>query len=132
MTDFTETTFTNGLKLIHLYIPPVDSVYYDEQYVQLLCSVFWNADNRESPLVAMGDTNTRLGDLSTIQENYNYDLNPDVNVNENGKHVREMLFNTTTAMPVNHMITENEKFDGGFTFARNEKKSQIDWCFCNK
>ena len=33
MTDFIEMTFTNGLKLNNVYIPQVDSVYYNEQYI---------------------------------------------------------------------------------------------------
>ena len=132
MTDFMETTFANGLKMVNLYIPPVDSVYYDEQYVQLLCSEFWDSDNDESPMIAMGDTNTRLGDLTEINKNYNYNQNPDKMMNENGKYLRRILCNATTAIPVNHMVKEGKVFDGGFTFERNEKKSQIDWCFGNK
>ena len=54
MTDFIEINFTNGLKLSNLYVPPIDSVYYDEQYIQLMCSLFWEADERLSPMIAMG------------------------------------------------------------------------------
>ena len=131
MTDFIETTFTNNFKLINLYIPPVDSVYYDEQYIQLLCSEFMDSDEHKIPMMAMGDTNTRLGDLNSIEQQHQYSINPDQVINENGKHLREMLFNTTSALPVNHLINETSKFDGGFTFSRNNKRSQIDWCFSN-
>ena len=132
MTDFIETTFTNNFKLINLYIPPVDSVYYDEQYIQLLCSEFLDADECKLPLMAMGDTNTRLGDLNSIHPQHRYTANPDTVINENGKHLREMLFNTTSAVPVNHMMNKISTFDGGFTFCRNNNmKSQIDWCFSN-
>ena len=106
MTDFIEITFTNGLKLNNLYIPPVDSVYYNEQYLQLMCSLFWEADQRKSPMVAMGDTNTRLGDLRKICSSNNYSTNPDTIVNENGKHLCEILLNSTSATPINHMITD--------------------------
>ena len=131
MTDFIETTFTNNFKLVSLYIPPVDSVYYDEQYIQLLCSEFMDSDEKKLPMMAMGDTNTRLGDLNSIQQQHRYTDNPDQVINENGKHFREMLFNTTSALPVNHLINETSKFDGGFTFCRNNKRSQIDWCLSN-
>lgn len=43
MTDFIEIKFVNGLTMINLYVPPADSVYYDEQYVQLLASEFCEA-----------------------------------------------------------------------------------------
>ena len=132
MTDFLETTFTNNAKLITLYIPPVDSVYYDEQYIQLLCSEFIDNDSCKSPLIAMGDTNTRLGDLNSCGLLHRYVENPDKVVNENGRHFRDMLFNTTSAVPINHMIRDTSTYDGGFTFCRNNNaKSQIDWCFCN-
>ena len=132
MTDFLETTFTNNAKLVNLYIPPVDSVYYDEQYIQLLCSVFMEADCCKSPLMAMGDTNTRLGDLNACGLKQKYNDNPDKVINENGRHLKDMLFNTTSAVPINLMKKNTLTYDGGFTFCRNKNlKSQIDWCFSN-
>ena len=127
-----EIEFENGLTMVNLYIPPVDSVYYDEQYVQLMCSEFYEADVNKTPILSMGDTNTRLGDLSDIQEGHCYSNNPDTKTNENGRHLREVLFATSSATPVNHLINDQQKFDGGFIFHRNDKKSQIDWCFSNK
>ena len=41
------------------------------------------------------------------------------------------VVNSTTVIPINHLIIDKRKFDGGFTFARNDRKSQIDWCFTN-
>ena len=64
MTDFMEIKFVNGLTMINLYVPPADSAYYDEQYVQLLASEFCEADENEYPMLSMGDTNTRLGELN--------------------------------------------------------------------
>ena len=132
MTDFIRITFTNGLTLNFLYVPPVDSVYYNENYIQLLCSLFWEADDSKFPMIAMGDTNTRLGDLTKICEGYHYTMNPDDTVNENGKYLSEILFNSTSATPINHMKTDLCQYDGDYTFNRNGKKSQIDWCFGNK
>ena len=83
-------------------------------------------------MLSMGDTNTRLGELNDINEVYNYKNNPGTKVNENGKHIRKLLFNAATAMLVNLLKYENKTFDGGYTFRRNDKMSQIDWCFSNK
>ena len=70
MTDFIQVTLTNNNVLEFLYIPPVDSVYYDEQYIELLCSVFVEA--KDTPLIAMGDLNARMGDLNIVKSEYIY------------------------------------------------------------
>ena len=103
MTDFVEIVFSNGVHLINIYIPPLDSPYYNEQYVELMCSWFLEADQNSMPLIAMGDLNARLGDLSTINEKFTYNSNEDKSMNENGKHIKEMLFNTSSALPLNHL-----------------------------
>ena len=131
MTDFIEIVFTNGSKLINLYIPPTDSVYYDEQYIELLCSLFIEADEEHTPIASMGDLNSRLGDLNDLDGNYTYANNVDSRVNENGRHLKQVLFSSSSALPLNNLNTTEQKFGGGFTFKRNEKKSQIDWCFVN-
>ena len=131
MTDFIQVTLTNNNVLEFLYIPPVDSVYYDEQYIELLCSVFVEA--KDTPLIAMGDLNARMGDLNIVKSEYIYDKNVDKTVNDNGKHLSQLLFNTSSALPVNHLKYGEMTFDGGFTFERNEnQKSEIDWCIANK
>ena len=72
MTDFVEIVFTNDLRLINLYIPPVDSAYYDEQYIELLCSMFVEADIEKRSLISMGDLNVRLGNLNSISNDYTF------------------------------------------------------------
>ena len=131
MTDFIEIVFTNNSKLVYTYIPPIDSVYYDEQYIELLCSIFMEGDNDNIPVISMGDINSRLGSLSDIND-LTYSNNPDNRLNENGRHLKQVMFSSTSAIPVNHLQTVDHKFDGGFTFSRNEKRSQIDWCFVNR
>ena len=127
MTDFVEIIFTNDLHLINLYIPPLDSPYYDEQYVELLCSWYVEAEETNSPVLAMGDLNARLGDLNLIDDTHTYDTNEDKAMNENGRHIKELLFTTSTALPLNHLEKEDTFYDGGFTFQRNkDRKSQID------
>ena len=105
MTDFIQITFTSNSKLVNLYIPPIGSAYYDEQYIELLCSILIEADRTSTPIVLMGDLNTRMGELNDINENYVYNPNPDTTINENGKHIKEILFNTTSALPLNNLNT---------------------------
>ena len=131
MTDFIQVIFNNDFQLVNVYIPPVGSVYYDEQYVELLCGVFIEAE--ETKVIAMGDLNSRFGNLNSVVEGYSYKNNTDTTINENGKHLANMLFNTSSALPLNHLVHGSSVFDGDFTFQRNEQqKSQIDWCIVNK
>ena len=96
--------------------------------MQLLCSKFIEADATNVPLIAMGDLNARMGGLNLISDVYSYEKNVDIIMNENGKHVKDILFNATSALPLNHLKSSEHTFDGDFTFKRNEKQSQIDWC----
>ena len=132
MTDVVEVVFTNKACLINLYIPPLDSPYYNEQYVEILCSWFHEAEKGDTALLALGDFNARFGELNTINELFSYNDNEDNTMNQNGKHIKELLFNTSSAIPLNHLKVGNYAFDGGYTFSRNERKSQIDWCIVNK
>ena len=132
MTDVVEVVFTNKTCLLNLYIPPLDSPYYNEQYVEILCSWFHEAEQSNKALIAMGDLNARFGELNTINDLFTYTDNEDGTMNQNGKHIKELLFNTSSAVPLNHLKVDNIVFDGGYTFARNERKSQIDWCIVNK
>ena len=66
MTDVVEVVFTNKACLINLYIPPLDSPYYNEQYVEILCSWFHEAEKSHTALLALGDLNARFGELNTI------------------------------------------------------------------
>ena len=102
MTYFIRITFNNNTKIYNLYIPPSDSVYYDEQYVELLCSSFIEGES-DVPKIAIGDLNARIGNLNSISEQYQYDANVDSGTNENGRHLSQILFNTTTAIPLNHL-----------------------------
>ncbi len=132
MTDVVEVVFTNNTHLINFYIPPLDSPYYNEQYVEILCSWFHEAEETNTPVIAMGDLNARFGDLNTISDMFSYGINEDEMMNQNGKHIKELLFNTSSAIPLNHLKIGDNVFDGGYTFYRNEKRSQIDWCIANK
>ena len=132
MTDVIEIVLANNTRLINLYIPPLDSPYYNEQYVEILCSWFHEAEQNNTAIIAMGDLNARFGELNMSNRNYEYNRNEDNTMNQNGKHIKELLFNTSSALPLNHLKVDGRIFDGGYTFNRNGKMSQIDWCMVNK
>ena len=54
-TDFVVIALNNGIELINLYIPPINSVYYDDHSIGILGSKFIDAEEKETPLIAMGD-----------------------------------------------------------------------------
>ena len=72
-----------------------------------MCSLFWEANDDKITMIAMGDTNTCVGDLRKICNGYHYNKNPDPTVNENGRYLCEMLLNSTSATPIIHMINVN-------------------------
>ena len=81
-----------------MYTSFTGSVYYNKQYMELLCSVFIKVD--ETKVIAMGDLNARFGNLNIVVKGYSYKNNTDRTINENGKHLANMLFNTSSAMPL--------------------------------
>ena len=119
------------MELINLYIPPINSTYYDEQSIGILGSMYISAEENETPLIAIGDLNAHFGELQNITTKYSYSSNPDKSTNENGNFIKDIIFEQTTALPLNHLETTDKKFEGGFTFTRGEHQSQIDWTIVN-
>ena len=74
-----------------------------------------------------------MGDLNDVKSEYTYKKNVDETINENGRHLAQLLFSTSSALPINHLQRGEQSYDGGYTFMRNEnQKSQIDWCLGNR
>ena len=68
-----------------MYIPPRNSVYYDEVYFKKCELLMDHYENRH--LIITGDLNSRIGTVA----NSNYMTNPDPTINPNGKKLREIL-----------------------------------------
>ena len=94
--------------------------------------MFVEADNDKTPVIVMGDINSRFGQLSEVIKTEKYEINPDNGKNENAKDVIENVIKTSSCIPLNHLIKGQLCFRGGITFIRGNNKSQLDWALCNK
>ena len=119
---------TNGNNICGIYIPPNDSNYFSDhfEYISNLAQI---TQTNEENLMIIGDENCRLGSLGNLN-NHSYTNNPDVLVNSHGKKVINICHDYKL-YPVNHLVNNNKVFDGGFTFSREDRKSQIDWAIAN-
>ena len=115
-----------------VYIAPLDSPYFNQSSFAKLQEQALN--NPNSKLLIMGDFNARIGSLSFLQTRYTYlrySKNPDLNVNNHGKVITEML-KTLGIVPVNHLMLGSMIANGGLTFRQGSQwKSQLDWALCS-
>ena len=111
-----------------IYIPPSDSNYFSDHF-QYLESLIQSSQISDKNLLIIGDLNCRLGALGTLNK-YEYTWNPDTTINSHGHKMNEIC-KEHNLQPINHLITCNKVFDGGFTFYRGEQKTQIDWGIAN-
>lgn len=130
-TDFLKITFSDRSSMLCVYIPPIDSIYYNEQIIAEIGSEVYEHENNKVPLYLIGDLNMRFGDLNLLPNRYRYTVNPDQIKNTNGNMFIDLILNTFDFAPVNHMIRYGNPFGGNYTFERGNRKSQIDWLLVN-
>ena len=120
---------SNGYKILGIYIPPSTSEYYYDHmdFLETFCNC---ANEENSPMVVCGDLNSRIGDLSNLNE-YLYSQNPDTVINPHGRQLINIV-KVGAVIPLNHLNSNGIQFEGGFTFKQKEAKSQNDWILCNK
>lgn len=120
------------ITFIGVYIPPIDSVYFNEDCFADVISFLIDNINRGHTLFVGGDFNSRPGDLNNInpRNGMRYEKNVDVSTNSHGTIFGD-LCRTTNLLPINHLRYNDQIFPGQFTFYRGNKKSQIDYVLTN-
>ena len=118
-----------GFDFCAIYNTPTDSPYFDPCVLSLVQS---NIKTSSDKHVVIGDTNSRLGDLSCLNERahgISYSPNIDPTVNKNGK-TQQNLCKSCDIKPVNHLRFHNQSFPGKLTFKQGNDNwiSQLDWC----
>ena len=131
-TDWIQIDLANGDQLHSIYIPPSDSPYFDQLTIPTLGTLFVECDRKKTPLIVMGDINSRFGQLSDIIHTEKYEVNPDKGKNANANEIIENVIKTSSCLPINHLVKGQCCFGGGMTFVRGTSKSQLDWALCNK
>ena len=113
--------------IIALYIPPSNSVYYEESYFMNLDMVYNKFQNYQ--MIVTGDLNCRVG-TPHYNTNLNYDENPDSTKNPNGEKLLRWLEGKNLVI-INGLIWKNTSHDSKHTFYRGKKCSQNDLVIAN-
>ena len=112
------------------YIPPANSTYYDDVYIDNLNLIHDKYHSRE--LIITGDLNARIGDIRCINPAVSYRPNPDTAVNSHGKKLLKWLSHHQDMIVVNGSVFNNKICDTNFTFYRGNMKSQNDITLTNR
>ena len=118
------------LLLCVIYIPPHDSPFFTNTSFAFIQEQVYN--NPNIGLLIMGDLNAHLGSLEYFHgiHGYRYSFNPDRNINNHGRAIREISDNLNL-IPLNHLRWGPMEAGGGLTYRQGKEwKSQIDWVFC--
>ena len=102
--------------LVAMYIPPSNSVYFNEKYFQNLDTIYSIFNSCQ--LLIMGDLNCRVG------------IPPDNTVNTNGSRLQKWLHGKDVNI-LNGFKANNKTFDSKFTFFRGAACSQNDLILSN-
>ena len=126
-------SFAPTIAFMGVYIYPYDSLNYDIMDFAILSAEieFWQ-NSGCIPFVG-GDMNSRLGDLNCIAATsltWCYDDNVDQTINQHGKSLTNIC-EVQRLLPINHMIYYGKHFDGGYTYFKAGKMSQIDFILTN-
>ena len=127
--DIIILSLTGNIKICGMYIPPRDSLYFDNQF-KLFDLIVDTSNQLNERLIILGDLNARIG----IQENLcglTYDKNPDPMINSHGNKLISII-QDKDIIPINNLRTDQKWFDSNFTFTCGEIKSQLDWCLISK
>ena len=81
--------------------------------------MFVEAGNDKTAVILMGDINARFGRLTEIIKSEKYEDSPDNGKNENAKDIINNVFETSSCIPLNHLIKEQLCCRGGITFLRS-------------
>ena len=119
-----------GHRIFGSYIPPIDSLYYSDEYYNAV-PCFLSPTHNDCVFIGGGDMNSRVGKmLASVDIGASYRDNIDTVVNENGKILKRICKNTSS-MVLNNLNFNSKIFDGDFTFEKGDKRSQNDFCLTN-
>ena len=124
--------FRGGHVVFGSYIPPSDSIYYEDACFTNIPNVFANSKN-SVVIIGGGDLNSRVGDITQKVPilSAKYRANVDTVTNAHGKLLRKIC-NSYNCFVVNNLTIGDKHLDGDFTFHRGaDRRSQNDICVAN-
>jgi hypothetical protein len=114
------------LIFVAAYIPPHNSVYFNDIYFENLKIISERFLLPSKQLVLMGDLNSRIGSLNTNNRNYSHAQNPDNIVNMNGRKLLKWLKEYEKLVVLNGLQWKGKQFDTKHTYFRGNLTSQND------
>lgn len=124
-------TFHGGHTIFGSYIPPSDSIYYNETCFASIPNIFQN-DDGSRVILGGGDLNSRVGNIVQTLPllGASYRPNVDKMANTHGKLFKKIC-RSYNCYVLNNLTIGNKEFDGDFTFSKGGRKSQNDICVSN-
>ena len=124
--------FKNNYRIVGSYIPPIDSIYYNESiYADI--PYFINHIDSDAVIIGGGDLNSRIGNCKRTPFNVSncfYRPNPDTTVNSHGLFLKR-LCSAYKYFILNNLTVGDRNFDGDFTVEKANRRSQNDICITN-
>ena len=121
-------TLKGGHRIFGSYIPPSESIYFSEEYLWDLPFFFTPKDSNKI-ILGGGDLNSRMGDLRN-KNSCVYNENPDSELNSNGRTLKQIC-NKYDIHTLNNLSVTGKRFDGDFTYYKDNRRSQVDLCLSN-
>ena len=109
-----------------VYIPPQNSVYFDDSYFMNLELIYRKFSN--SLIILTGDLNCRIG--TPNQKDLIYVENPDQTSNNNGVKLLQWLADKNLVI-INGLTWNERTYDSKYTFYRGKHQSQNDLLITN-
>ena len=113
--------------IVALYIPPINSVYFDDSYFMNLDIIYRKFYNHQ--VIITGDLNCRIG-TPTYDVEHNYTNNPDGITNANGEKLLRWLEGKNVLI-VNGLSWKGKVHDSRYTWYRGKLRSQNDLIISN-
>ena len=125
--------FAPDFVFIGIYIQPESSKYFSTDMFSDLSNLLISSNERCLIPVMGGDMNCRFGNLNDTFRNRKliYEKNTDEINNYHGRTYGADVCNSGNVFPLNHLRYKSKVFDGGYTYYKSDKRSQIDYAFTN-
>ena len=124
-------TLKGGHRIFGSYIPPAESIYYEDEYFYAIPG-FLSPIDGDRIFIGGGDLNSRVGNCLQTFGNIDasYRTNPDTFVNSHGRLLKNIC-KSHNCLILNNLNHNRKIFDGNFTFEKAGNKSQNDICVTN-
>lgn len=119
------------LIFVAAYIPPNNSVYFDNIYFENLKMISERFLQPPKQLILMGDLNSRTGSIDSHNRNFSHAQNPDKTINTNGRKLLKYLEDYDKMVLLNGLRWGDKRFDTKYTFFKGNLASQNDVVIAN-